>query len=41
MTQPQVEALTKYIRVTGDLNAEFIEFDFAIRPKSICRTGFA
>ncbi|MDA3492108.1 phenol hydroxylase, partial [Acinetobacter sp. AOR33_HL] len=23
MTQPQVEALTKYIRVTGDLNAEF------------------
>ncbi len=35
MTQPQVEALTKYIRVTGDLNAEFIEFDFAIHDPSL------
>jgi len=35
MTQPQVESLTKYIRITGDLNAEFIEFDFAIHDPSL------
>jgi phenol hydroxylase P0 protein len=41
MTQPQVEALTKYIRVTGDLNAEFIEFDFAIHDPVYLWNWFA
>lgn len=27
--------LTKYIRVTGDINAAFVEFDFAIHDPSL------
>lgn len=33
--QAAVPKLTKYIRVTGDLNAKFVEFDFAIHDPTL------
>lgn len=33
--QSAVPKLTKYIRVTGDLNAKFVEFDFAIHDPTL------
>lgn len=36
MTQTlQHDQLTKYIRVTGDRNAKFVEFDFAIHDPTL------
>jgi phenol hydroxylase P0 protein len=33
--QSAVPKLKKYIRVTGDLNAKFVEFDFAIHDPTL------
>ena len=36
MTQTRLpQQLTKYIRITGDRNAKFIEFDFAIHDPTL------
>lgn len=35
MPQTAMPQLTKYIRVTGDRNAKFVEFDFAIHDPTL------
>lgn len=32
---PQQQQLTKYIRITGDRDAKFVEFDFAIHDPTL------
>ena len=35
MNQRQQQQLTKYIRITGDRDAKFVEFDFAIHDPTL------
>lgn len=35
MHQTQQDSLTKYIRITGDRHAKFVEFDFAIQDPTL------
>ena len=35
MHQTQQDQLTKYIRITGDRHAKFVEFDFAIHDPTL------
>lgn len=35
MNHAQMDELKKYIRITGDRNAKFVEFDFAINDPSL------
>nr|WP_174505730.1 phenol hydroxylase subunit [Acinetobacter sp. Marseille-Q1620] len=35
MTQMPSDQLKKYIRITGDRNAKFVEFDFAIHDPTL------
>lgn len=35
MHQTQQDPLTKYIRITGDRHAKFVEFDFAIQDPTL------
>ena len=35
MHQTQQDQLTKYIRITGDRHANFVEFDFAIHDPTL------
>lgn len=35
MTQDNIDELKKYIRITGDRNAKFVAFDFAIHDPSL------
>lgn len=35
MNQFQMDELKKYIRITGDRNAKFVEFDFAINDPTL------
>ena len=42
MTQTlQHDQLTKYIRVTGDRHAKFVEFDFAIHDPTLLSNSFS